>query len=258
VAGDHVKNWPYPVKIYTLGPFAVLIDNQPLAYNHRRQNKPLTLLKAIIAFGGRQVREEQLCEALWPDAEGDAAHVAFTTTLHRLRKLIGCEQAITLQGRQISLDEHYCWVDAWCLETLLSRPPATELSPEADETSNLPHPARQIFDLYQGHFLAGENNPWLLGTREHLRTRMVRKINTMADQCRTRKLWPSAIAIYERGLAIDPFLESFYLGLMQSFIKMDRFADALATYERCRKILNGVLKVRPGSEIESLRRQLRQ
>jgi two-component SAPR family response regulator len=253
-----VKNWPYPVKVYTLGSFAVLIDNQPLAYNHRRQNKPLTLLKAIIAFGGRQVREEQLWEALWPDAEGDAAHVAFTTTLHRLRKLIGCEQAITLQGRQISLDEHYCWVDAWCLEALLTQPLATDLSQKADDTSNLPHSAQQIFDLYQGHFLAGENNPWLLGVRERQRTRIVRKINTIADQCRAQNLWPSAIAIYEHGLAIDPFLESFYLGLMQSFMKMDRFADALATYERYRKILNDVLKVRPGSEIESLRRQLRQ
>lgn len=256
VSGDHVKHWPYCLKVYTLGSFSVLVDHRPLSYNHRRQNKPLTLLKAIIAFGGRQVREEQLWEALWPDAEGDAAHVAFTTTLHRLRKLIDCEQAITLQGRQVSLDAHRCWVDTWCLEALLSTLPATNLLPEAD-TVNLPHSAEQIFHLYQGHFLAGENAPWLLGARERLRTRMVRQINAMAHQCRAQKHWPSAIAIYERGLVIDPLLESFYLGLMQCFIKLKRFAEALATYKRCRKILNEVLKVRPCSDIESLRRQLR-
>jgi two-component SAPR family response regulator len=239
-----------------LGSFSVLVDNQPLSYNHRRQKKPLALLKAIITFGGRQVREEQLWEALWPDAEGDAAHVAFATTLHRLRKLIGHEQAIILQGRQISLDEHHCWVDTWCLEALLSQPHATNISTKAD-TSNLPHSAEQIFNLYQGHFLAGENAPWLLGAREQLRTRMLRKINTIADQCQAQKRWPSAIAIYEHGLVIDPIMESFYLGLMQCFTKMERFADALATYERCRKILNDVLKVRPCSDIESLYRQLR-
>jgi hypothetical protein len=38
---------------------------------------------------------------------------------------------------------------------------------------------------------------------------------------------------------------------------MDRFADALATYERCRTILKEVLNVRPCSDIEILHRQLR-
>jgi two-component SAPR family response regulator len=147
-------------------------------------------------------------------------------------------------------------VDTWCLEALLSQPLSTDLSPK-DGTDNLPRWAEQIFHLYQGHFLAGENAPWLLGTRERLRTRMVRKISTIADQCRTHKLWPSAIALYEHGLVIDPLLESFYMGLMQSFMKMKRRADALATYERCRKILNDVLQVRPCSDIETLRRQLR-
>lgn len=256
VSGHHVKNWPYPVQVFTLGSFSVLVDNQPLSHNHRRQNKPLALLKAIIAFGGRQVREEQLWEALWPDAEGDAAHVAFTTTLHRLRKLIGREQAIPLQGRQVSLDAHHCWVDTWCLEALLSQPLTTDLSPKAD-TANLPQSAEQIFHLYQGHFLAGENAPWLLGARERLRTRMLRQISTIAGQCQAQKLWPSAIAIYEHGLMIDPLLESFYLGLMQSFMKMERFADALAIYERCRKILNDVMSVRPCSDIETLHQQLR-
>jgi two-component SAPR family response regulator len=244
------------LKVFTLGAFSVLVDNQPLSYNHRGQNKPLSLLKAIIAFGGRQVREEQLWEALWPDAEGDAAHVAITTTLHRLRKLIGCEQAITLQGRQISLDPRHCWVDTWCLEALLSQPLATDLSPEGD-IKKLPHPAEQIFYLYQGHFLATESAPWLLAARERLRTWMVQRINTIAQQCRVQKLWSSAIAIYERGLVIDPLLESFYLGLMHCFVKMGCHADALAVYERCRTILQEVLKVDPCADIEALHRQVR-
>jgi two-component SAPR family response regulator len=193
---------------------------------------------------------------LWPDAEGDAAHVAITTTLHRLRKLIGCEQAITLQGRQISLDPRHCWVDTWCLEALLDQAPETDLSPVAT-TDNLPCSAEQIFNLYQGHFLDGENAPWILGIRERLRNRMVRRINTITGQCQSRKGWPSAIAVYERGLMIDPLSESFYLGLMQCYMKMEHFADAMATYERCRKILDEVLNVGPCSDIESLRRQLR-
>jgi hypothetical protein len=49
-----------------------------LAQHRKTQRKPLELLKALIAFGGRAVLEEQLTEALWPEAKGHAAHQAFT------------------------------------------------------------------------------------------------------------------------------------------------------------------------------------
>jgi hypothetical protein len=92
VSGHYVKNWPYPLKVYPLGSFSVLVDNQPLSYNHRGQNKHLALLKAIIAFGGRQVREELLWEALWPDAEGDAAHVACPSQAQAICVMYCCLQ----------------------------------------------------------------------------------------------------------------------------------------------------------------------
>jgi LuxR family transcriptional regulator, maltose regulon positive regulatory protein len=76
-APSEIEAWPWPVKIYTLGRFKVLKDDQPLQFAGKVQRKPLALLKAMIAFGGRHVREELLIDALWPDADGDAARFAF-------------------------------------------------------------------------------------------------------------------------------------------------------------------------------------
>ncbi len=53
-----LDNWPWPVKVYTLGRFAILRDNEKIEVSKKTKKKPLTMLKALIAFGGRGVREE--------------------------------------------------------------------------------------------------------------------------------------------------------------------------------------------------------
>ncbi len=37
----------------------------------------------------------------------------FSTTLNRLRKLIGNKEAIQLQDGKLTIDQKYCWMDTW-------------------------------------------------------------------------------------------------------------------------------------------------
>ncbi|MBI5205938.1 MAG: hypothetical protein HZA11_13575, partial [Nitrospirae bacterium] len=106
-----VENWPYPIKIYTLGRFEIWIDGKPLEFFGKVQKKPLEMLKAIIDMGGEDVPVEKIADKLWPDAEGDMAHSSFEMTLSRLRKLIG-SKSIELKGGMASLNPRMVWVDA--------------------------------------------------------------------------------------------------------------------------------------------------
>ncbi len=92
-----------PVRIVTRGRFAVFARGQPLRFKGKAQHRPLNLLKVLVAQGGSDVAEPTLCEALWPDSDGDQAPSAFATTLHRVRKLIG-RDALHLQQGRLSLD----------------------------------------------------------------------------------------------------------------------------------------------------------
>ncbi len=56
----HLENWPWPVKIYTLGKFELFKDGKPIQFSRKAQQKPLSVLKALIAFGGKEVREDQI------------------------------------------------------------------------------------------------------------------------------------------------------------------------------------------------------
>ncbi len=115
----HVESWPWSLKIHTLGRFGLANAGEPIKFTGKVQQKPLALLKALIAFGGKDVPEERITDALWPEADGDLAHRSFEMAMHRLRKLIGNDKIIQLQERRLTLDTDLCWVDVWAFEQLI-------------------------------------------------------------------------------------------------------------------------------------------
>ena len=158
----HCESWPWALRIYTLGRFAVVRSGTPIQFAGKSQKKPLELLRALIALGGREVPEARLADLLWPDAEGDAGAQALATTLFRLRKLTG-EQAIRRQDNRLTLDPAICWVDCWAFERLCS------------QMRSDPASLAQLERLYQGPFLDGEEGAaWIRPMRERLQARHAR------------------------------------------------------------------------------------
>ena len=54
-ANPDLEQWPWAVKVHTLGRFGLLVDDCPIEYGRKVQQKPLALLKALVALGGRYV-----------------------------------------------------------------------------------------------------------------------------------------------------------------------------------------------------------
>lgn len=159
----HAESWPWPIRIYTLGRFAIVKDGNSINHSGKSQKKPLELLKALIAFGGRNVAEAKLADVLWPDADGDAAAQALATTLFRLRKLIG-EKVIKRQDGRLTLDSSACWVDCWAFERLSNEAAGIRVTRIAS-----------LRKLYQGSFLGDDDDAiWAMPMRERLRAKHAR------------------------------------------------------------------------------------
>ena len=116
-----IKEWPWQLKIYTLGQFSMEKDGIVMQFAGKSPKKPISLLKALITFGSKGANEYQLEDMLWPDADGDAAHNAFHVTLKRLRELIGIDGIITLREGVVTINPNLCWVDAWASERLANK-----------------------------------------------------------------------------------------------------------------------------------------
>src|SRR5262245_7906786 len=145
-----------PLCIYTLGRFDLVIDGAPVRFKGRAPLRYLELLGALISAGGRGVSVGDLSDRLWPDADGFDAYRAFTTTLHRLRKLLRHAEAVRLWGGQLSLDPQLCQVDVWTFERALRAASDSESIAAA-------------LSLYHGPFMAAFTNPWAVEMRERLR-----------------------------------------------------------------------------------------
>lgn len=237
--------WPWPIKIYTLGRFSIVKGGQPLRFEVKAQQTPLRLLKVLIAFGGREVSEERLADALWPESEGDAASQALATTLFRLRKLIGAD-AVKRQEGCLTQNARQCWVDIWALERVLN-----------DDSMAASVFLRRVTQLYHGAFLASEESaPWCLTLRERLHVKLARRLSECGKNLHQAGRDEEAIAVYQRALEIDDLVEEFYLGLIRAYAALGRTSEALSTYDRYEGVLSGRLHVKPCAEAERLHRVL--
>lgn len=194
--------WPWPYRVQTLGGFRLLRHDEPLGApgstrGGKAKKRPLELLKLLIAYGGEQVSESRVTDALWPRIDGDSAHRSFTSTLHRLRKLLGEDRAVTLHEGRLSLDRRYFWLDTWAFEQL-----AADL--ESANGGELDRLAEKLVALYRGSFMAEDADaPWILPTRERLRSRFSRSLARVCRQLEERGEPERARALRQKALEAD-------------------------------------------------------
>jgi DNA-binding SARP family transcriptional activator len=260
--GVLLEQWPWPLRISTLGRFELVKEGEAVIFSGKAQQKPLLLLKALIALGGRDVPEEQFTDLVWPDADGDLAHKSFEITLLRLRRLLGVENVLRLQDGCLTLDARLCRVDAWALEHLFNRAESLwkaarkQLSHAMmDEAAQL---TEQALDMYKGHFLDRENHPWALSLRERLRNKLLQSIERLGGYWEEAGQPDKAMECFARGLEIDDLSEEFYQHLMKCYLAMGRQARALETYERCRSALSAKIGIKPSSATEAVYRAILQ
>jgi len=258
--------WPWPIRIHTLGRFELIRDDTPMNFAGRVQQKPLSMLKALVSFGGKDVREEQLTDALWPDADGDLAHTSFNTTLHRLRNLIGHEKVLVFQDGTLSLDEQYCWIDTWAFVRDLRRGEEAwnSLVPITDSKGHHHDvKAESLFDkalnLYRGHFLPGDaKQPWTLSLREQLRAKFVFNVSKLGTHWMEKGRYDKSVGLFMKGLETDDLAEEFYQHLMVCYNQLGQQNDAINVYRRCRKVLQSSLGLNPSSKTEGIYYIIRQ
>ena len=245
----------YPIKIYTLGQFTIVSGKDSVPLNRKGQHKPIEMLKALIALGGKDVGEMRLCDALWPDTDGDVAHSAFSVTLHRLRKLIG-HDSLLLSDSRLTLNPRHCWVDVWACEQLLNKIQQILSTARVDETLALGL-SDAVMYLYNGPFLGNEDEQaWYLMFRERLHSKMIRSLINICNHMERNGRCRHAIDIYQKGIELEPLAEEFYFRLMACYAKHERKAEAIATYLRCTRLLQSTLGVGPSTKTQALYQSL--
>jgi DNA-binding SARP family transcriptional activator len=250
----HIENWPWQVKIYTLGRFGIIQEKKVAQSSRKAQQRPLLLLKALIALGGREIEEEWITNLLWPEADGDMAHQSFESTLHRLRKLLGSPEILQFSAGRLTLDNRLCWVDAWAFEHLLGQAEHLHAQAEKIRAKEVMHKA---VNLYRGAFLSGERvEPWMISPSERLRNKYFKATAWLGRMLEAEDRFLEAVKHYEQMLELDDCREETFQRLMTCHARLGQISEALAVYQRCSKTLSSVLGIVPSAETEAIRASL--
>lgn len=246
--------WPWPFKLFALGKFRLLKDDQPQPLSGKAQSRPLELLKVLVALGGKDVRAEQLAETLWPHVDGDYAYASFTSTLHRLRRLLGVDEAVILQDGRVSLNPSYFWLDTWSFEQTFGKVDAALAGSSKPATDQqLKELAQQLLGLYQGPFLEDESDrACYVAFREHLRSRFLRHTSKLIRRWEETEKWEKIADYYERAIDVDSLCEGLYRQLMLFYQKRGHASEALDVYDRCRKTFSALLNANPSAETTAI------
>ncbi len=250
-----VENWPWRIKIYTLGRFQIVRGDTTVVFSKKAPKKIMEMLKLIIVLGGKDVPESRIIDTLWQDADGDAAHASFTTTLKRLRDLLGYDDAIVLRNGRLTLNQRYCWVDVMAFEHLINQ--ADEPS-GAEPGNGAKVCLEKALSLYKAgqHFIDFEDNQWSLMFYERLRSMFVRAVMKIAAQSEEAGRFDEAAAHYKRGIEREPLSENLYQSLMLCLHRSGHDGEALALYSRMSKVFAEVLGIEPSSKSKHIYQSL--
>lgn len=241
--------WPYPIRFYTLGRAAVVVDGLPLRSTGKAQRRPMLLLHCLLARGGREVPVHTLLRTMAEERDefgGRESRGAFDMALSRLRRMLGHPDALHLGDAHLSLNEALCWVDAWACERLLGH---------VDQAHD-PACGRILFEralgLYQGDFLEGEESAWTVLARERMRSRLLRVARRLGESFEREGAWAEAGELYARLRELFPLDEELCRHLIRSHVERDDLAQAAGIYGRCREVMAKVLGVLPSASIRAL------
>ena len=253
----HLKNWPWPIRIFTLGRFDILINDAPLKFQRKAPQKPIALLKALVAAGARNVPVTVVMDVLWPELEGDAAYSAFTTCMHRLRKILRDEGTIHVQDGKISLNNRQCWVDLWPYERLLNQAVKHWLFAQNDnKKQQAVELTESIITQNKGAFLPGEFELRVPPVRERVKSKLIACLRHLIHYYQDLNQWENAIMAIQKAIETDMLVEEFYRNLMLCYHKLGRRSEIISTYELCKANLSKLSGLNPSMETENLYRTL--
>jgi pentatricopeptide repeat protein len=198
-------------------------------------------------------------DALWPETDGDRAYKSFTTTLHRLRKLIGSAKAIRHHDGKVSLDDAYCRVDVWELEALLDGAEAAwEKARSAGSSAKAAELTEKAVGMFKAPFIAGVTpDPWSAPFLKSLRNKFIRCVCRLGRRLEHAPDWDNAIACYQRGMESGASSEEICHCLMSCCQRRGRVIEALDAYERFREALHATHGIEPSDKLTALARDLR-
>lgn len=230
-----------PLRIELLGRFQVTIDEEQIPAEAWRLRSAGTLVKLLALAPDYRLHREQLMDALWPEAEPEAAANNLRYSLHTARRTLtasaGAAPFLRREGSVLALGPaDMVWTDVLGFEEAVA---------EAWRSAEL-EPYQRAILLYGGDLLPDDlYEEWLSDRRIALRVSYLTLLTRLAELCEQHGDLPQAVETLQRLVMAEPTQEAFNVQLIRLLALAGQKEHALAQYERLRAILARELDAEP-------------
>lgn len=212
--------------------------------------KSRALLAYLVATARPHLRD-RLCELLWEAPDDPRASLRWS--LAKLRPLVDLGKKTRLVGDrdELSFDAKGASVDLVELRAELGAGPASAAIGSL----------RRAAALFRGEFLEGLDlmgcyryHEWWIAERETTRALRLAILAELID--RLRDAPGEALEYARQRLSLDPLEESAHLAVIRLLGAMGRTREAIAQYDRCKRLLAAELGAQPSAELAMTRMSL--
>ncbi len=214
-------------------------------------SKPRQLLEALLGQRGHRVSKDRLAELLWGDDLPRDHAATLETYVSVLRRTLAPRaparrSVVVTEPGGYRIGPAGLEVDLDVFDALVARasgaPPTTALAL-----------LESALELVRGEVLEdAPEAPWALRLRETYRARWTQVLVDAGRLALVTGDATGALAHAERAVALDPLSEPPYQVLMTAAYALGRQSEALAAFDRCRRLLADELGADPLDETVAL------
>jgi DNA-binding SARP family transcriptional activator len=229
------------LRVRALGPLEVELDGVALDVTSAPARSRELLLFLLTQPKG--ATKDQIGAALWPDADAAKLRNNFHVTLHRLRKLLGSAEWISVEGETYSIDRKLVEFDAEVFERQATA------AIRSGDLQRLTRAAR----LYRGDFKqTGASSEWQEERSDELRALYAATLSASGRARAAAGDLEGAVESFEALVTLDPLDEEAVRNLMTAHAQRGDKSAAARVYKK----LSDALKRQLGAEPEEGTRRL--
>ncbi|MEU8452887.1 AfsR/SARP family transcriptional regulator [Streptomyces griseoaurantiacus] len=207
------------------------------------------LLALLLLHEGRPVATEAIVEALWGEHGPPGARGTVRTYVYRLRPILGGTAVIESTGSGYCLTVRDGDFDLRSFRELVARAHRARRAGAAASAADL---LRQALGTWQGPALSGVRGPFFELERDRLEELRLAALEEVFDLELEVGGQSDLTSEIRAAVGEHPLRERLHEQLMLSLFRAGRRAEALAAFQRTRRLLREELGVDPGPVLRSL------
>jgi LuxR family maltose regulon positive regulatory protein len=242
-------SWPWPLKVHLLGGFRIERDGANLELGPKPPMRALDILRVLALAKEHSCSLETLQDWLWPDLDGGQANAACEQALHRLRRLLGRAELITLRGGILQFAADMVWVDVDSWEGSLDDALATG-------ENTLTTVMEQALAAFPGPLhLHGGALAWGTPAADRIRDGFIELSIRTGKRFEAEGDVAQARVTYLRALEHYPESHRLHGAAIEQRLNQSDIAGAAENHQRYLRMLRAAGDLQPSPAIEALLRE---